>query len=141
MPRGGKYCLELEALPESETATARMVPTAPVWITSAPISAKAGELIVISGYVRVPENLLNTVDGLQIMDSLGGPEMAHRFTLAQSWQNFRLLRVARNDTEVSVTIALTGLGKAQVDDLTIHTLKMPPASSPLQATRMQQYAR
>ncbi|MCG8449520.1 MAG: hypothetical protein MI725_08075 [Pirellulales bacterium] len=124
-PHRGTYCLELEALPANEAASATMIPTAPVWITSAPISAKAGELVEITGFVRVPDALLGSVDGLQIIDSLGGAEMALRVPLARSWQPFRVLRAATADTEVTVTLALTGFGVAQVDDLQVRTVKLP----------------
>jgi len=137
-PRSGLYCLELEAQPVDNEALSTVVPTAPVWITSAPISAKAGELIEITGFARVPSELLGSVDGLQIIDSLGGAHWAHRVPATPSWQPFRLLRVATVDTQVSVTLALTGFGTAQVDNLAIRAVRLPTAPVAPQTARQPQ---
>ena len=128
-PRSGSYCLELEAQPLDKTTPPAVVPTAPVWITSAPIAARAGDLIEITGVARVPTELHGSVDGLQIIDSLGGLEMALRIGATPSWQPFRVLRAATSDTQVSVTLALTGFGTAQVDDLAIRRIRLPMAAS------------
>ncbi len=124
LPHSGSYCLELEAGPSEGAAPVPVVPASPVWITSAPVRIQAGDLVEITGVVRVPKPLLGTVDGLQLIDSLGGPDMALRIPQSSSWQPFRILRVAPNASEVTVSIALTGLGKAQIDDLAIRTTRI-----------------
>ena len=73
----------------------------------------------------MPAPLIGSIDGLQIMDSLGGPDMALRIREAPSWQPFRLIRAATSDGNVSVTIALSGLGKAQIDDVAIRVIQLP----------------
>ncbi len=127
-PYDGSYCLELEAHGTESHAPISVVPTAPVWISSAPIAVKAGELVEITGMVRVPEELIGTVDGLQIIDSLGGPGMATRVTHAPSWQSFRILRGVPSDTQLVVSLALSGLGRAQVDKLAVRTLRPSSAT-------------
>jgi hypothetical protein len=118
-PHSGSYCLELEARPVDPLAPATVVPTSPVWVASAPLQLAAGDLVEITGVARLPEPLVGSVDGLQIFDSLGGTEMALRIQVAPSWQPFRLVRAVIAPAELSVTIALSGLGKAQIDDLAI----------------------
>ena len=132
-PHSGSYCLELEAHPTDTTAPITVVPASPVWITSAPVKVQAGDLVEITGVARVPEPLLGSVDGLQLIDSLGGPEMALRIPQAPSWQPFRIVRSAPHDEEVTVSIALSGLGKAQIDDLAIRTTRVPASTD----TRVQ----
>jgi len=122
-PHSGSYCLELEAKPASESAPLPVVPASPVWISTAPVQVQAGDLVEITGVARVPEPLLGTIDGLQIIDSLGGPDMAIRITHSPSWQPFRVIRAAPTDGQITVSIALSGLGVAQVDDLAIRTTK------------------
>ena len=102
-----------------------VVPTSPVWISSAPIQVHGGDLLEITGVARLPEPLIGSIDGLQIMDSLGGPDMALRIHEAPSWQPFRLIRAATSDSDLSVTIALSGLGKAQIDDVAIRVIQLP----------------
>ena len=137
-PHSGAYCLELEARPLDVNTPPAVVSAAPVWITSMPIRVRAGDIVEITGLARVPEPLLGTVDGLQIFDSLGGPDLALHISQAPSWHPFRLVRAAVTDGEVSVTIALTGLGKAQVDDIAIRTIPRPnTAATPQAAQRFQ----
>ena len=121
-PHSGSYCLELEARSLDESSPATIVPTAPVWISSAPVQVRKGELLEITGVARLPQPLVGSVDGLQIMDSLGGPDMALRIQEAPSWQPFRVIRAATSDVNVSVTVALSGLGKAQIDDLAVRVI-------------------
>ncbi len=122
-PHEGAYCLELEARNLDANAPISVVTTAPVWISSQPVPVKAGDLIEITGVARVPEELIGSVDGLQIIDSLGGPGMATRILHAPSWREFRILRGATADTQLVVSVALSGLGRAQVDNLTVQTLR------------------
>ncbi len=123
-PSSGSYCLELEAKAMDENGPPPVVQASPVWITTAAVQVQAGEIVEITGVVRVPEPLIGTVDGLQVIDSLGGPEMALRIAEAPSWQRFRILRTVPSDGEVTVSIALSGLGKAQIDDLAIRTTRL-----------------
>ncbi len=126
-PHSGAFCLELEARALDAGAPAPVVPASPVWVRSRPVRIRTGELVEITGRARVPEELLGSVDGLEIVDSLGGPELATRIKSARSWQPFRMIRVASADVDVTVTIGLTGLGVAQVDDLAIRTLRLSGA--------------
>ncbi|NOY40466.1 MAG: hypothetical protein GXP26_01330 [Planctomycetes bacterium] len=135
----GSYCLELEARSTDTTIPAPVVPASPVWITSPPLRVRAGEIIEITGVARVPEPLIGSVDGLQIIDSLGGVDMSLRIPQAPSWQPFRLIRVTPTDVDVTVSIALTGLGKAQVDDLAIRTISKLNTSQPAQAAQRSEF--
>lgn len=122
-PHQGTYCLELEAEVTDPASPVTVVPTAPVWISSPEVDLHAGEIIEISGFARLEEELIGTVDGLQIVDSLGGPGMATRIKLSPNWQPFRILRGVPADSRLVLSIALSGLGRAQVDSLTIRSLQ------------------
>ncbi len=122
-PHSGSYCLELEARPIDPTAPVTIVPTAPVWITSHPVQVRQGDLLEVTGVARLPEPLVGSVDGLQIIDSFGGTEMALRIQDAPAWQPFKVIRAATSDAQVSVTIALSGLGRAQVDDVAVRVVR------------------
>lgn len=129
-PHGGAYCLQLEAVPADLESPAPVVASSPVWVSSPAVAVHAGDVVEIIGQARVNEELLGSVDGLQIFDSLGGEELAVRIRSSPSWQPFRLVRAVEADAEVIVTIALTGLGTAQVDDLAFRVLR-PAAAPPL----------
>ena len=122
-PHSGSYCLELEARAIDESAPMTIVPTAPVWIASSPVAVKRGDLLEITGLARLTEPLVGSIDGLQIIDNLGGTDLALKIQEAPTWQPFKLIRAATTDTEVTVTIALSGLGKAQVDDVAVRVVR------------------
>ena len=122
-PHQGTYCLELEACAADASSPISVVPTAPVWISTPAMPIRAGDLVEITGVARIPEELIGTVDGLQIIDSLGGPGMATRIVRAPDWQSFRVLQGATADTQLVISLALSGLGRAQIDELTVRTLQ------------------
>jgi hypothetical protein len=115
-PAQGAYCLELEVQAKSNSHPS-MLPRPPVWVTSPPLQTPAGHMIEITGMARVGEVPIGSVDPLLIFDSVGGEESAIRVRSARSWTPFRLVRVAAPGAELRVTIALGGVGRAQVDAL------------------------
>jgi hypothetical protein len=126
-PDQGTYCLELEVTNTDPDYPVAVVPTSPVWISTPPLAVKSGELVEITGMVRIPEPLIGTVDGLQIIDSLGGPGMSTRIVHSQDWQPIRIIRAVPTDGQMTVSLALAGLGKAQIDSFAIRSLHPGPA--------------
>jgi hypothetical protein len=98
-----------------------------VWITSPPVSVTKGQLLEISGQARVEEPIVGNNEGLEIVDSLGGPELALRVGAAEDWRPFRMIRGVPETSDMTVTFALTGLGTACVDAVTIRPLERPSA--------------
>jgi hypothetical protein len=124
-PHDGKYSLELTATAEEDVSAPPLLPTAPVWITSPPVPASAGQLVEITGWVRILETPLGAADPVLIFDSLGGEESALRITSAPLWQPFRLVRAVPPGAECRVTVALGGLGRVAVDDVGYRFLPLP----------------
>jgi hypothetical protein len=136
-PHEGTYCLELEVTNTDPDYPVAVVPTSPVWISTPALAVKAGELVEITGMVRVPESLIGTVDGLQIIDSLGGPGMSTRIVHSRDWQPIRIVRAVPADGQVTVSLALAGLGKAQVDSFAIRSLRPGPAVATQQSAPLR----
>lgn len=136
----GALSLRLAARATNEQAAGGLIESAPVWITSPSVPATAGQWFRISGWVYVPEPVGGSIDGLLIMDSLGGEALAERIGETAAWQPFTLVRAAPRAGPLSVTIALTGLGEAWIDDVAITPLlardasASPPAELPAPAT-------
>lgn len=101
------------------------VETPPLWITSAPVRVKAGQLVRISGWVKLPRPVTGASDGLLIFDSAGGLPLALRIREPGEWREFVFYRAAPADGELSVTLALSGAGEAWVDELAISLLAGP----------------
>jgi hypothetical protein len=124
-PHEGRYSLELSAAASPSEAAPQIVARPVAWITSPPIRATAGQVLEISGWVRVPQRIAGSIDGLEIVDSLGGPELSLRIRETADWQPFRLIRGVSDTTDMTLTIALSGMGTAYVDGVMIRVLGPP----------------
>ena len=127
-PGEGSYCLELHVQNETPDGTAPALPKAPVWVTSPPITVPPGYLLEISGLVRVAESPIGLADPLLIFDSIGGEESALRVNLSPSWSPFRLVRAAPPGSQLRLTVALGGVGRAQIDGVAVRYVPLQPPS-------------
>ncbi len=126
---GGGYALRLRATPTEAEDQPSLIESPPVWVTSAPVAVRRGEVFRIHGWVRVPAPILGSVDGLMIIDSLGGSDLALRIGATTAWEEFTLFRAAPQDGQLALTFALTGLGEAWIDDITVEQVVLQRASS------------
>lgn len=119
-PSQGARSLRIEC-PQGEGAA-----RAAVKITSPGVSLQAGQLIEITGRVRVEHSPGDGV--LTISDSIGGDELALRVTRAAGWQPFRLLR--RPDQAGVATIGFSAQGPITVglDAVMLRTIELPSAA-------------
>jgi hypothetical protein len=116
---GGRNGLRLWAYaPEAESASA-VVEAPPLWMTSAPVGVRRGQIVRLHGWVMLPQAVEGSRDGLLIYDSLGGLPLAERITQSGEWREFTLYRAAGRDGEVTLSFALSGRGEAWIDDVTI----------------------
>ncbi len=113
---GGRSALHLTA---RRTVSGEPVDGWPIRIVSAPVSARRGQLVRINGWAKVPEQVSGSQDGLMIYETSGGPALAERIPKTRGWQEFTLYRTADRDGPLTVTFALTGLGEAWLDDVTV----------------------
>ncbi len=119
-------CLQLRAAAVNEDDPPVVVETPPVWITTPPLNPPEGRLVEIRARVRVPADIAGSADGLLVFDSWGGPALAERVGPTKQWRMLTLYRIAppRSDAGESppplvVTFAMTGLGKAFLDDVSV----------------------
>jgi hypothetical protein len=119
----GRFCLRLAAQPLDAEAAEALVETPPVWITSPAVPVGAGQLLKISGWISVPTKIDGSGDGLTLFDSIGGAATAIHFEQTTGWQRFTFYRLAPIDGSVAITAALSGLGEAYLDDVTIETVR------------------
>jgi hypothetical protein len=132
---GGRLGVLLVAQPAHAETPDLLLETPPVWFTSPAVPVEAGTLVRIHAWVRVSKPITGSVDGLLVVDSLGGEPLAERIvTTHASWREINLYRVAPESGAVSVTFALTGLGEVSLDDVSIHTVRpwnhSPPSPGP-----------
>jgi hypothetical protein len=118
-PPPATYCLRLAARPTNSKASVGMLESSPLWVESPPLGVRAGQLLRITGKVYVGSPITGSFDGLVIFDSIGGDVLAQRFDRTEGWRSFSYYRIAALDGDIRLTVALTGLGEALVDDLRV----------------------
>lgn len=133
-PHGGKSSLQLRAWATDVKAPPGLVESPPIWVETTPVAVETGQWVRIHGWVQVPAPIVGSVDALLIFDSLTGQPLAERIGETKGWQEFTLYRAAPRSGPLTVTFALTGLGVARIDDVTIEPL-VPRHASPQPATQ------
>ncbi len=123
-PAAGSGALRLAVVPPDPKSPPVVVETPPVWVTTPPLTVPAGTLVEIAARVRVPETIMGSVDGLLVFDSLGGPALAERVARTTDWRRLVLHRIGTADGEpLVVTFALTGIGVAEIDEVSIRAVE------------------
>ena len=96
-------------------------------VDSPPVNLPPGTLVRVSAWLRVPQEIQGSADGLLFYDDAGGEPLAVRATTIPHWKHFHLYRRVPASGKISVTVALTGVGAAYVDDIRIEPF-IPNAS-------------
>lgn len=115
----GNFGLRLTAKMSQPDQPALLVESPPIWIVSPPVNVEAGQWVCIQGWVNIPEPITGSVDGLLVLDSLSGEALAQRLNQTKGWQQFAVYRIAPQRGSMTITLALSGLGEARIDDLTV----------------------
>ncbi len=125
---GGKSALRLEVAATNAEEPPLQVETAPMWLVSPPMPVEAGRVMLIHGWVNIPKRIVGSVDGLLILDSISGEPLAERILQTNGWQEFSLYRAAPRSGTMTVTFALSGMGEAFLDDVTVQWIDRPSRS-------------
>ena len=125
----GESSLLLRVQADGAAGSPPLVDRTPLWIQSAEVPVRAGQLVRIHGWVRIPQPVSGSLEGLRIVDSIGGHDLAERITRTSGWQEFTMYRCPSTDTRVRLTFEMTGLGEAWIDEVTINTINLSGSSS------------
>ncbi len=123
-PVDGERALLMSVAPSQSGALNSLVDRTPLWIKSGPVPVKAGQLVRIHGWVKVDRPIGGSLDGLMIIDSIGGPQMAERISVTDGWQEFSIYRCPAQNTDVRLTFALTGHGSVLIDEVDMRVLDL-----------------
>jgi hypothetical protein len=124
----GHSSMHIKVKPANPLEPPTLVETPPVWVTTAQVAARRGEIVAMRAWIRVPVAITGSVDGLMILDSIGGEALAERALKTPGWREVVLYRIAAQDGPVWITFAMTGLGDAWIDDVSIQTIGPPTAN-------------
>ncbi|GHT22491.1 hypothetical protein FACS189419_05110 [Planctomycetales bacterium] len=150
---GGQTGLQLVVVPSDKSNVPAMLETVPLWVTTPPITVRSGEMLCTTGWIRIPQKLQSTADGLMIFDSFGGESMALRFLETNgNWKQFVFYRIAPADGNYYVLFALNGFGEVHLDDIQTAAVQflpqntsapsaqsVPPAQSPSLMQRLNPF--
>lgn len=128
-PRQGRQCLKLEITAKQPAQAPLALERTYLALTSPKFDLHPGMLVRVSGWIRIPQPIQASVDGALFFDSLGGEPLAVRLTGPTPWKPFSLYRRVPPSGQVSVTMALTGIGTVYFDDVRIEPLA-PAATTP-----------
>ena len=118
----GRLGLRLTARADNPENPPAAIEMPPLWVTSPAVPVAAGQIVRIHGWVNVPTAITGSVDGLLVVESLTGEEMALRLDKTKGWQEFTMLRIVPQSGPLTLTLWMTGLGEVRLDDLTIEVL-------------------
>jgi len=126
-PKEGKQCLLLEIKPKNPALAPRALQRTFLGVHTPAIKLPPGTWVQITGWMRIPKGLSASADGALLYDSAAGEPFAVRFCEAMPWRKFTLYRPVPSSGEISVTLALTGIGKVYFDDIRIQPLNTTPS--------------
>lgn len=129
VPHGGQRSLHLHVGADATNGSPAWIEAVPVWVRSSPVPVHRGQRLQIHAWVRVDRPIRGSVDGLVIFDSIGGIDLAQRITVTEGWQEVTLERAVGASGNLTVTIGLSGIGDAWIDDVTVRTFD-PTVSQP-----------
>ncbi len=118
----GNSALSMRVFSESTGIDNPFVDRGPLWIQSGEVPVRAGQLVRIHGWVNVPRAITGSLEGLRIVDSIGGPDFAERIHATRGWSEFSMYRCPSQDVNLRLTFEMTGLGEVFIDEVQVHAL-------------------
>ena len=95
----------------------------PIWLSSPQFDIQKKQFFRIEGWIKIDRKIENSHDGFMIIDSVGGPILAHREYETNGWKKFTIERITANDSGLQLVFALTGTGKVELAGLSIKATK------------------
>ncbi|MCA9023723.1 MAG: hypothetical protein KDA86_00790 [Planctomycetaceae bacterium] len=105
------------------------IPMTPnVSVVSPAVPIQGGQIVLISGQVRIEKQVSGHPDGLMIYDNVKGTVGALRFWRESprgKWEPFRIIREVPHSRDIQLTIELNGDGDVRLDDVRVVALSPP----------------
>jgi hypothetical protein len=98
-------------------------------VDSPVVQLPPGTLVRVSAWIRIPREIRGSADGFLFYDDAGGEPLSVRLAVQPEWRQFHLYRIVPESGKMHVTIALTGIGVAYVDNVAIEPM-IPIDSGP-----------
>jgi hypothetical protein len=116
----GKTALRLIAIPNTGIDAPEIISKPPVSVSSPPMPVRRGDILHVSGWIKVIAPPARSLDGITVRDNIDpGLLGALRFNEKSGWQRFQMLREVREDGPYILTLTLHGMGEVLFDDLQV----------------------
>ena len=122
----GEYCLRAASIPAQGKQAVSLDKPA-ITYKSPSFSLKPGDLLHVSGWVRIPRPIEQSIDGFRIYDSHFGSATCLQWSEKSDWQSFELIRPIWKQEEIRIIFELNGLGDVAIDDLKIKAIRLNEA--------------
>jgi hypothetical protein len=118
-PKQGSKCALLQIRPKNRVAPPAVLERTLVSLQSPPVKLEPGTLVRVSAWVRIPQPITASPDGALFYESSAGEPLAVRLTETTAWKKYTLYRRVPPSGQISVTLALTGIGTVYFDDVRV----------------------
>lgn len=121
----GDFCLRMAAYRDvnktsKQPTVSVAIPNEPlVRIFSPKIPVYSGQIVHVTGWIRVDQGSHHPTGGIRLYDNIAGPTSALRWQEKSDWKRFELIREVRHSQNFQVFIDLIGLGDARIDELRV----------------------
>ncbi|HEV7999076.1 MAG TPA: hypothetical protein VGP63_04290 [Planctomycetaceae bacterium] len=134
-PHKGKMALQLIAIPATGIDAPEIISKPPVSVSSPPMPVHQGDILHVSGWIKVIAPPTKSLDGITVRDNIDRSLGALHFTEKSGWQRFQALREVREDGPYILTLTLHGMGEVLFDDLQVipHRVRTIRAASGMDA--------
>lgn len=120
----GDYSLRMVAVPAGETPVVTASEPS-VRYVSPPLRVHDGDLVHVSGWIRLARPITGNVEGFRVYDTQYGTQCALKWTRETDWIPFEMLRPITREDDLQIVLELHGLGDVAIDQLQTRVLRLP----------------
>ncbi len=111
------FALRLLAIPDTNAGIPIALEGVPIALETPPVPVTAGQIVHISGRIRIQARPAASIEGVTVTESLTGSKV--RWKKTRGWETFEVIREVRTDSDLRLRLTLHGLGEVLFDDLKI----------------------
>lgn len=111
------FALRLLAVPDTNAQIPVALEGVPISLETPPVPVTAGQIVHISGRIRIQARPAASIEGVTVTESLTGSKV--RWKKTRGWATFEVIREVQTDSDLRLRLTLHGLGEVLFDDLKI----------------------
>ncbi|WP_339729671.1 hypothetical protein [uncultured Gimesia sp.] len=117
--KSGDFSLRLLAAPLSRKQMPVHIEGPLVKVTTPPLAVHSGQIVHVTGWVKVSSPITGNPQGATLQDSIMGPGGALHWNAQSGWQKIDLIREVPQTDNLILTLSLNGMGSILFDDLRV----------------------